>query len=78
MEGGVEVFPCGVDSFDEGYLVGAAEALEFLLAGDGAADVAEVFEVDEAVDGVAGGVGSGDLVAVLGGALEELVRHAGV
>ncbi len=78
LEGWIEVFPGGVDLLDESYLIGAGEALEFLLAGYGAADVAEVFEVDETMDGVAGGVGSGDVGAVRCCSLDELVCHADV
>ena len=48
------------------------------LAGNGFVDVLEVFEVDEAMDRVAGGVSAGELFAVGGDALSQVVCHADV
>jgi hypothetical protein len=78
LEGWVEVFPGWIETLDEfGFLV-AGGLLEVLLAGDRASDVAEVFEVDEAMDCLSGGVGSWVLVLVGFCSAGQMVRHADV
>src|SRR5580698_8440603 len=51
---------------------------QLLFAGDGAADVLEVFEIYETVDGVMGGVGSRDFFAMGCGAVSQVVGDADV
>ena len=61
--------------------MGGAWRLPFLqlgLAGDGAADVLEELEVEEAFDVVVGGVGAFGVGTVLGDAKAEIVGHADV
>ena len=70
--------PGGVVCFYQGYFLRAGEALELLFAGYGVLDVFEVFEIDEALDVIAGGVRAWDLFVVGCGALEQVVGDAGV
>jgi len=59
VEGGRQVFPGGVDGFDQGDLLGAGPVLEFGFAGESVDDVLMVLVVDEAVDVVLRRVGPG-------------------
>ena len=77
-QGWVEVFPGGVGALDQFDLLLAGESLELGFARNGVVDVLEELVVDEAVDGVACGVGVGFGGAVSGYAVEEMVGHADV
>ena len=74
----VKVFPGGVGSFYQGYLLGSGEPLQLFLAGYSFVGVLEVFEIDETVDGVTRGVSAGELFVVGGDAVDEVACHAGV
>jgi hypothetical protein len=52
--------------------------LEFFLARDGAADVAEVFKIHQAMDIVVRGMRSGDRFGVRGDSTAQVVGHADV
>ena len=74
----VYIFPSWVDSLDEFYLLFAGPVFEFFFAGYGAAHVLEVFEVDEAVDGVTRGVGAFCFSSMGGGAMFQVIGYADV
>jgi len=52
--------------------------LEFFLAGDGAADVAEVLEIHQTMDVVVRGMRSGDRLGVRSDSTAQVVGHADV
>ncbi len=73
-----EVFPCGVCAFDEFDLLGSCPVFEFFFAGYCAADVVEVFAVDEAVNVVSGCVGFGARFAMDTYSAVDVICHANV
>ena len=77
-EGGGEVFPSGVEGFDEGDLLQAGPVFEFCLARKGVDDVFVVFVIDEAVDFVPGGVGAGARFAMGLDSGAEAIGHSDV
>ena len=75
LQGWKQVFPCGILFFDEFDFLGARVALEDFFAGYRAADVTEVFEVNQAVDLVTGCMGAGGAFAVGDGSAGKVAGH---
>jgi hypothetical protein len=73
-----DVFPGGIGSLDQLDLLRSGPAFEFFFAGDGVADVAEVFAVDQAVDVVVCSVGFDDRFAVCGDSAMDVIGYADV
>jgi len=78
LQGWKQVFPCGILFFDEFDFLGARVALEDFFAGYRAADVTEVFEVNQAVDLVTGCMGAGGAFAVGDRSAGKVAGHTGV
>ena len=76
LEGWVEVVPGRIVALDEFNFLFAGGSLEFLLAYDGASDISEIFEVNEAMNRVPGGVRAGVLLLVSFSSARQMVRHA--
>ena len=74
----VEVFPCGVFGLDQSNFLLSSEVFELRLAGDRVADVLEVFQINEAMDGVFCSVRSGNRGAMRVNTMGEIVGHADV
>ena len=66
MKSWVKIYPGWVDLLDEFDLLLSGPVFELFFACDGAAHILEIFEVDEAMDGVMAGVGFGNFFAVRG------------
>ena|SRR5205814_5167044 len=74
-----QVLPCGVFLFDQPHLACANPALELLLTGDGVANIAELFEVNQPRDAVpARDLGSSRPVSFLGRPVRNLASDSGL
>src|ERR1700739_1349209 len=73
-----QVFPCGVCSFDEGYLLCTGPAFQLLLSRDCSRWALKAFKPDEAVTVVLRGETFVELVFVLVNAEDEIARDPDV
>ena len=71
-----EIRPCGIASFNELDFLLAGSVFQCGLARDGAANVAKVFEIDQAMDVVVAGVGGVHAFSVRCDAADEVIGHA--